>query len=347
MRIPYTYVTVSKSDAANRSMDAHAEFEPVRVAERDAPVALRHKGFFGSYASLDDGLEARPERPVDLLTDVRRHGDGLYEAVVLNTGYRDDGLRRLATPDDVASVDDATYLLRDVKWIARRQQNPGAKYWNEVTRMVFSKSERETALEDVTMALDVIVVGNVLHRRTREPVLQLHEGVVRVVPGDGAQGKVYRLDEVDLLADRLRALGGRDAEAAVAAAREMTQLLDPGALRVDVRDDALLDAARSLRDAARWDLATRNLDTMMAFKDLDDALDHDRRGPADRLVGPMAAYCEHMDAERGKVGHRDHARDCAVARAELRAHATRSAAAGPRCVDEPDLDGVDLDGPRP
>ncbi len=332
IKVPFTYVSTSKTRAGitrEVNMDACAEAEVREVRAQDAPVVLRHGGFFPGDAPWGDEERERGRGLMPDLLDVRLIDGRLYEQVAWKTGYGGEARRYPAT---VADLDDAQRLFWDVKWVKTRGMSPAAKYWNERTSTVFIESQRDEAEKEVAEALDLVSIDGALYRASPEPMFLLAKGD-RHEPGEHLRvvreprywdGHLFRLDEADLLVDLLRAKGRP--EAVIANVAELAEVLDPGALKADIRHDAIHKAGRRLEDRSRWGLHDRSLDTMMAFADLKEVRWHGSQAASPEvIVGAMAALCDALEHEPRTNAVSDPHMAAAVARVEVAAWRKRAA----------------------
>lgn len=333
--IPYTYEAEARNSAGvwrTNAIDASLTAEVREFDPRDAPVVLRHAGFYNQHPRFQ-GHAARPL--ANALADVRSVSGKLYEQVV----WADRDGRALATADDLSSP---AWLFCDVPYVAKRANAPDDRYWSESGKTVYEKTKREEAADAVRSAADLACIGGMLYRASPEPVFVFDEDDDRHRPRDRRVPRIgralrymhtptFRLDDADLVAEMVLARGGTAAQAVAVAG--MAEVLDPSALTQGTRDDAIRSAGRRLTDRASRDLHLRRLGTMLAFADLKDVGGYNRedRDPA-VVADRMSAYCDAADEEPRPVErrHSDPRQPVVEARVEMAAYARH---APPRVAD--------------
>ena len=331
--VPYTYEAEARNSAGTirkNDIDASFEVEVPEVDPADAPVVLRHAGFFNQRPTGETRVGHGHRPAAGPLADVRLVRGRLYEQVV----WVEDGERSAATIDDLASP---ASLFRDMPEVAKRADAPDARYWSEAGKTVYVRTRRKEALEAVREAVDLVSVAGVLHRASPEPVLVFpkqespYRPVDRTMPVVGRTSRymhsaTFRLDDADLAARLALARGAAPARAATVAA--MVEVVDPSALSADLRDHAIRDAGRRLTESASMDLHHRRLETMLAYADLRDATTFGREESDPVAVATtMADYCAAVDAEPTGTGKRriwEPHRAVLEARIEMEAYARQS-----------------------
>ena len=289
--IPYTYRATAQGPSGRQSEHSFADQVEIDVPEIDearAPVVLRHHGWNAQhekYWGLAESPEfGRWEPAVDDRADIRAYDGKLFEP--LRIYGMDERGRWCASHLRQGDEAEARFAFKDLECVRTRTHHDmaGTKLRSPNTKMLLVESNaNETRKAVETLAKGLLVVGGRLHRSSAEPVFVVSPakrtdygrteiGLAEMLPADrwrgGPSEQVFRLDEADAFrASAIAAYGDKGAEAAEATIAKMT-LVDPGALKADIRDDELEAAARRMITEVARRLHDHPLDVILAFDDL-------------------------------------------------------------------------------